>query len=149
MAELHPTGGIMVIGAHAGDAENMAAAVGPQAHQSWLPGHHPPPDAGRGGHPRMSPGTTPSSASAKWPESARLMGADAVWLPYPDGLLPVNDEVKFSRRRPDPRATPGRDPHPLARLDAQRPHRLPRHRAGRRVLCRAARHPRTDAGGNS
>lgn len=95
MAELHPTGGIMVIGAHAGDAENMAAAAVLKHTKAGFPATILHLTLGEAGHPRMAPADYAEQRKREVAESARLMGADAVWLPYPDGLLPVNDEVKF------------------------------------------------------
>ncbi len=95
MTELHPTGGIMFIGAHAGDAENMAAAAVLKHTRAGFPATILHLTLGEAGHPRMTPADYAEQRKREVAESARLMGADAVWLPYPDGLLPVNDEVKF------------------------------------------------------
>jgi N-acetylglucosamine malate deacetylase 1 len=95
MAALQPSGGIMVIGAHAGDAENMASAVVLKHTRSGFPATIVHLTLGEAGHPRMAPAEYAEQRKREVAESARIMGADAVWLPYPDGLLPVNDEVKF------------------------------------------------------
>jgi LmbE family N-acetylglucosaminyl deacetylase len=94
VTELTP-GSIMVIGAHAGDAENMAAAtvlkhtrVGHGATIVHL-------TLGEAGHPTLPPEIYAEQRKWEIQESARLMGAKAIWLPYRDGELPVNDEIKF------------------------------------------------------
>lgn len=95
MAQPLPDGGIMVIGAHAGDAENMAAAVVLKHTRAGFPATIVHLTLGEAGHPRMAPAEYAEQRKREVAESARLMGAEAVWLPYADGLLPVNDEVKF------------------------------------------------------
>lgn len=95
MADLQASGGIMVIGAHAGDAENMAAAVVLKHTRAGSPATIVHLTLGEAGHPRMAPAAYAEQRKREVAESARLMGAEAVWLPYADGLLPVNDEVKF------------------------------------------------------
>lgn len=89
------SGKILVIGAHAGDAENMAAAVvlkhtrlGCQAHI-----HHM--TLGEAGHPTLPPAVYAEQRKAEAVESARLMGATVSWSQYPDGFLPVSDAVKL------------------------------------------------------
>jgi N-acetylglucosamine malate deacetylase 1 len=89
------SGGILVVGAHAGDAENMAAAVVLKHTRAGLPATILHLTLGEAGHPRMAPAEYAEQRKREVAESARLMGAEARWLPYPDGLLPVNDEVTF------------------------------------------------------
>lgn len=96
MAEYQPSGGIMVIGAHAGDAENMAAAAVLKHTRAGFPATIVHLTLGEAGHPRLSPEEYAEQRKREVAESARLMGAEAIWLPYPDGQLPVNDEVKFT-----------------------------------------------------
>jgi LmbE family N-acetylglucosaminyl deacetylase len=85
----------MVIGAHAGDAENMAAATVLKhtraGHQAVI--LHM--TLGEAGHPTLPPAIYAEQRRAEVAESARLMAAQAVVLSYRDGLLPVNDEVKL------------------------------------------------------
>lgn len=88
-------GTLMVIGAHAGDAENMAAAAvlkhtraGHQALVVHL-------TLGEAGHPRLSLAAYAEQRKAEVQEAARRMGARATWLSYRDGLLPRTDEVKL------------------------------------------------------
>src|SRR5512146_1717745 len=95
MAEFQPSGGIMVIGARAGDAENMASAVVLKHTRAGFPATIVHLTLGEAGHPRMAPADYAEQRKREVAESARIMGAEAVWLPYPDGQLPVNDEVKF------------------------------------------------------
>ena len=107
MSETQFTGNLMVIGAHAGDAENMAAATVLQ-HTRGGPRHG---DAsatratatatllhmtvGEAGHPTLPPDVYAEQRKQEVQESARLMGAKAIWLSYRDGELPVNDDIKF------------------------------------------------------
>jgi LmbE family N-acetylglucosaminyl deacetylase len=95
MTQTLTTGGILVVGAHAGDAENMASAVVLKHTRAGLPATILHLTLGEAGHPRMAPEAYAEQRKREVVESARLMGAQAFWLPYPDGLLPVNDEVKF------------------------------------------------------
>ena len=85
----------MVVGAHAGDAENMAAAVVLKHTRAGFPAVIVHLTLGEAGHPRMAPEDYAEQRRREVAESARLMGAEAVCLPYSDGLLPVNEEVKF------------------------------------------------------
>lgn len=88
-------GKIMVIGAHAGDAENMAGAVVLKhtraGHQAVIV-HM---TLGAAGHPTRPPEEYALQRQQEVQESARLMGASVIWLPYRDGELPVNEEIKF------------------------------------------------------
>ncbi len=95
MSEIQPVGGIMVIGAHAGDAENMASAVVLKHTRAGFPATIVHLTLGEAGHPRMAAADYAEQRRREVAESARIMCAEAVWLPYPDGQLPVNDEVKF------------------------------------------------------
>src|SRR5512144_532528 len=86
---------LMVIGAHAGDAENMAGAVvlkHTRAGHSATIVHM---TLGEAGHPRLSPVEYAGQRRREVEDAARLMGAKALWLMYRDGELPVNDEIKF------------------------------------------------------
>lgn len=89
------TGGIMVVGAHAGDAENMAAAVVLKHTRAGLPATLLHLTLGEAGHPRMSPEDYAEQRKREVAESARLMGATAHYFNYPDGQLPVNEEIKM------------------------------------------------------
>lgn len=89
------TGHLMVIGAHAGDAENMAAAV---VLKHTRAGHRATivhMTLGEAGHPTLPPEVYAEQRQQEVQAAAALMGAKALWLPYRDGLLPINDEVKF------------------------------------------------------
>ncbi|RPJ51853.1 MAG: PIG-L family deacetylase, partial [Chloroflexi bacterium] len=55
MTELQSSGGIMVIGAHAGDAENMASAVVLKHTRAGFPATIVHLTLGEAGHPRMAP----------------------------------------------------------------------------------------------
>ncbi len=88
-------GKLMVIGAHAGDAENMAGAVvckHTRAGHSATIVHM---TLGEAGHPRLNAAEYAEQRKREVEEAARRMGAKALWLMYRDGELPVNDEVKF------------------------------------------------------
>ena len=50
---------------------------------------------GEAGHPRMSPEEYAEQRKREVAESARLMGAEAHWLPIPDGRLEVTEELKL------------------------------------------------------
>ena len=95
MAAYQPEGGIMVVGAHAGDAENMAAAAVLKHTRAGFPATIVHLTLGEAGHPRMAPAEYAEQRKREVAESARLMGAEAVWFPYPDGLLPADETVKF------------------------------------------------------
>ncbi len=86
---------MMVVGAHAGDAENMAAAAvlrhtaaGARAVIVHL-------TLGEAGHPRLAAAEYAEQRRREVQASARLMGAEAVWLPFRDGELPVSEETKL------------------------------------------------------
>jgi LmbE family N-acetylglucosaminyl deacetylase len=95
MPEYQPRGGIMVVGAHAGDAENMAAAAVLKHTRAGFPATIVHLTLGEAGHPRLPAAQYAEQRKREVAESARLMGAEAVWLPYLDGLLPASEEVKF------------------------------------------------------
>lgn len=88
-------GHIMVIGAHAGDAENMAAAV---VLKHTRAGHRATivhMTLGEAGHPSLPPEVYAEQRKREVQAAAQRMGASVYWLPYRDGELPVNDEVKL------------------------------------------------------
>lgn len=93
--DLKQTGGIMVVGAHAGDAENMASAVVLKHTRAGFPATIVHLTLGEAGHPRLSPQEYAKQREKEVQDSARIMGAEAVWFSYPDGSLPVVDEVKY------------------------------------------------------
>jgi LmbE family N-acetylglucosaminyl deacetylase len=87
---------LMVIGAHAGDAENMAGAL---VLKHTRAGHRASlvhMTLGEAGHPTMAPDVYAAQRREEVAASARLMGAEAVVLPYRDGELPASEEVKRS-----------------------------------------------------
>lgn len=87
---------IMVVGAHAGDAEIMAGAVvakyTSQGHEAVLV-HLTP---GEKGHKTMSPDDYAQQKIKEGHKAAAALGAKAIFLPYKDAELPVNDEVKYA-----------------------------------------------------
>lgn len=85
----------MVIGAHAGDAENMAGAVVLKHTRAGYRATIVHMTLGEAGHPGMAPEQYALQRQHEVQESGRLMGAGVVCLLYRDGELPVNDEVKL------------------------------------------------------
>lgn len=89
-----PAGHLMVIGAHAGDAENMAGALVLKhtraGHQATIV-HM---TLGEAGHPTLAPGAYAGQRRREVVAAAQLMGAEAVVLPHRDGELPATEEVR-------------------------------------------------------
>lgn len=85
----------MVFGAHAGDAENMAGAIVLKHTRIGQPATIVHMTLGEAGHPSLEPETYARQRQQEVQLSARQMGAKVVWLPYRDGELPVDDEIKF------------------------------------------------------
>jgi LmbE family N-acetylglucosaminyl deacetylase len=84
---------IMVIGAHAGDAENMAGAVilkHTQAGHSAIIVHL---TLGEAGHKTLPPAEYAEQRKVEVEKSARLMNSKGIWLDYADGFLPTSQEV--------------------------------------------------------
>lgn len=95
MPDTTPAGRLMVIAAHAGDAENMAAATvlrHTRAGHSATIVHM---TLGEAGHRTLPPEVYAEQRKGEVRAAAAGMGATAVWLPYRDGELPVNDDVKL------------------------------------------------------
>jgi len=88
-------GKLMVIGAHAGDAENMAAATVLQHTHAGHAATILHMTLGEAGHPTLPPEVYAEQRKKEVEESARLMSAKAIWLAYRDGELPANEEIKF------------------------------------------------------
>lgn len=86
---------IMVVGAHAGDAEIMAGGIVAKytkaGHEAVLV-HMTP---GEKGHKTMSPEDYAKQKKEEAYKAADVLGAKAIFLPYKDAELPVNDEVKY------------------------------------------------------
>lgn len=87
---------IMVVGAHAGDAEIMAGAVvakyTSQGHEAVLV-HLTP---GEKGHKTLTPEEYAQQKMEEGHRAAAALGAKAIFLPYKDAELPVNEEVKYA-----------------------------------------------------
>ncbi len=86
---------IMVVGAHAHDAEVMGgAAVIRQVDSGWraVIVHM---TLGEKGHRTLSPDEYATIKTAEAQESARRLGAECVILPYRDGELPVSEEAQW------------------------------------------------------
>ena len=92
---VQPAGSIMVIGAHAGDAENMAAACVLKHTRAGHAATILHMTLGEAGHPTLPPQVYAEQRKQEVQEAARRMGAKAIWLPYRDGELPAGDVVKF------------------------------------------------------
>jgi LmbE family N-acetylglucosaminyl deacetylase len=86
---------IMVIGAHAGDAENMAGAVVLQHTRAGCTAVIVHMTLGEAGHRTLPPEVYAEQRKREVQESARCMGAKAIRLDYADGFLPANQEVKL------------------------------------------------------
>lgn len=85
----------MVIGAHAGDAENMAGAIVLKHTRAGKRATVVHMTLGEAGHPSLPPEIYARQRQREVHESALRMGANTIWLPYRDGELPVDDEVKL------------------------------------------------------
>ncbi len=103
---------MMVVGAHAGDAEIMAGAVvakyTSQGHQAVLV-HLTP---GEKGHKTLAPEKYAEQKVEEGHRAAAVLGAKAIFLPYKDAELPVNDEMKYALADLIRAETPHSD-HPL------------------------------------
>ncbi len=87
---------IMVVGAHAADAEIMAGAtVLKHVEAGWraVLVHL---TLGEKGHPRMSPEEYAEVKREEAHAAARALGAECVILPYRDGELPVSGDVQWA-----------------------------------------------------
>ena len=87
---------IMVIGAHAADAEIMGGAtVLKHVDAGWraVMVHMTP---GEKGHPVLSPEDYKKIKDVEAENAAKLLGATSVMMPWPDGELPVNEEVQMA-----------------------------------------------------
>lgn len=95
MSTVLSPGRLMVIAAHAGDAENMAAATVLKHTRAGHGATIVHMTLGEAGHRTLPPEVYAEQRKREVQASAERMGATATWLPYRDGELPVNDEVKF------------------------------------------------------
>jgi N-acetylglucosamine malate deacetylase 1 len=89
-------GCIMVVGAHAADAEIMGGAtVLKHVAAGWraVLVHMTP---GEKGHRSLPPDAYARIKAEEARNAARILGADCVMLPYRDGELPVNLEVQWA-----------------------------------------------------
>ncbi len=86
---------ILAIGGHAGDAEiSCGMALCHHVRQGGRVAmlHC---TLGEKGHPTLSPGEYAGQKSAEAKAAAAVLHAPVYFLPYPDGELPLNDEVKL------------------------------------------------------
>jgi N-acetylglucosamine malate deacetylase 1 len=86
---------LMVIGAHAGDVENMAGAIVLKHTRAGGRATVVHMTLGEAGHPTQPPAVYAKQRAREVQESGRLMGAKVIWLPYQDGLLPITEEIKL------------------------------------------------------
>lgn len=87
---------VLSIGAHAGDAEiasGMALAREVNSGRKVAMLHL---TLGEKGHPSLLPDDYASLKTEEARAAADVIGAQVYFLPYSDGLLPVNDEVKLA-----------------------------------------------------
>jgi LmbE family N-acetylglucosaminyl deacetylase len=87
---------ILAIGAHAGDAEiscGLALCHHVNLGKKVAMLHLTP---GEKGHPKMTPERYAELKRTEAEYAAKAIGAKVYFLPYLDGELPVNDEVKFA-----------------------------------------------------
>ncbi len=87
---------VLCIGAHAGDAEiasGIALAHEVNAGRRVAMCHL---TLGEKGHPKLSAADYAEQKRTEAHAAAEVIGAQVHILPYEDGLLPVNDEVKFA-----------------------------------------------------
>ncbi|TMG48015.1 MAG: PIG-L family deacetylase [Chloroflexi bacterium] len=98
---------IMVVGAHAADAEIMGGAtVLKHVNAGWraVLVHMTP---GEKGHRTLSPDEYANVKAREAEAAARALGAECVMLPFRDGELPVSEEAQWAvadvirERRPD------------------------------------------------
>jgi LmbE family N-acetylglucosaminyl deacetylase len=85
----------LVIGAHAGDVENMAAATVLKHVRAGCTATVAHVTLGEAGHPTLPPDIYAEQRRQEIEASGRLMGARVIALPYRDGLLPKTEEVIF------------------------------------------------------
>jgi LmbE family N-acetylglucosaminyl deacetylase len=87
---------IMVIGGHAADAEVMGGAtVLKHVDAGWraVMVHMTP---GEKGHPKLSSVEYKAIKDVEAENAAKILGAESVMMPWPDGELPVNEEVQMA-----------------------------------------------------
>ena len=87
---------ILAIGGHAGDAEiSSGLALCHHVNQGKKVAmlHCTP---GEKGHPQMTPERYAELKRTEAEYAAKIIGAQVYFLPYGDGELPVNDDVKFA-----------------------------------------------------
>jgi len=87
---------LMVVGAHAGDAEvTCGGLIAKYSKQGFKPVivHM---TLGEKGHPRLSAEEYAVQKRMEAERAAKALGAKPVYLPYEDGRIPVNDEVKMA-----------------------------------------------------
>ncbi len=87
---------IMVIGAHAADAEVMGGAtVLKHVDAGWraVLVHLTP---GEKGHSVLSPAEYKAIKDVEAANAAKILGAESVMMPWADGELPVNEEVQMA-----------------------------------------------------
>jgi LmbE family N-acetylglucosaminyl deacetylase len=87
---------IMVVGAHAADAEIMGgASVLKHVDADWraVMVHMTP---GEKGHPKLWPAEYKAIKDVEAENAAKVLGATSIMMPLPDGELPVNEDVQMA-----------------------------------------------------
>ncbi len=98
---------IMVVGAHAADAEIMGGAVVLKHVQAGWKAVMVHMTGGEKGSPVLTPEQYLEIKREEAQRAAEILGAECVMLPYPDGELPVNEEAQWyiadliRKHRPD------------------------------------------------
>lgn len=90
-----PKGHLLVIGAHAGDVENMAGATVLKHVRAGCTATVVHMTLGEAGHPTLAPDVYAEQRRQEIEASGRLMGAKVIDLPHRDGLLLKTEEVVF------------------------------------------------------
>lgn len=85
----------MVIGAHAGDVENMAGAIVLKHTRAGCTATVVHMTLGEAGHPTLRAEEYAAQRRREVEASGRLMDAKVICLPYRDGLVPLTEEVKL------------------------------------------------------
>jgi len=86
---------ILVVGAHVGDAELMAGGVILKHTKAGGEVFIVHMSKGERGHPSLPPAEYAKQKEREALESAKLMKAEVIFMPYEDALIPNNEEARF------------------------------------------------------
>jgi len=87
---------LMVIGAHAGDAENMAGAIAAKYGRSGSRVLLVHMTLGERGNPKLSDEDYAKQKKEEAEKVAKTLGATPIFLPYKDGELPNTERVRYN-----------------------------------------------------